>query len=276
MIIEPGTPKWVRPFIDPAELRGTTLVGTIALVLALIVGIILALAGPLAVTLAGSAVAAAVVALAVTGTVRATRRSVDPPNWLYKGMPIVGQARTALADAVSRARDVEQFVNEIPTRIDWKQFRPHIEAVLWDAANHAAQVCQLNEQLNKMRYAEPDTPQGDRYAELADRRLEHLAVVERARDDLKELAAAAGNAAAVARVALERSGTVHDLDVISPNAPTLIAQGGIEEAQTQLELLSEAWAEVEASESGVPVSARGRRGLRARRSPPPTGQQQEG
>jgi hypothetical protein len=47
---------------------------------------------------------------------------------------------------------------------------------------------------------------------------------------------------------------------------------GLDEAQAQLQLLSAAWAEVDASQLSPPAPP----APRARRSPPPTGQQQEG
>ncbi|HZN15357.1 MAG TPA: hypothetical protein VFB78_13890 [Acidimicrobiales bacterium] len=270
-IVDPAAPLWVRPLID-GKVSVTAGVMALTMIFLLIVAVTLAYLGPLPLRVLGGLIGAAQLAGLFVGVSRATKQSVTPGEWKYKGQPIVGQARAALVEAATLADEAKSFVAAIPTKLSWEQFRPHVEALLWDAAGHAADVCKLNEQLNKLRHAEPGTPQGEVYADLVRRRADHLAVVERARDEIGAVAAAAGNAAAAAQLALERSGSVHDLEIVSPSAPALIARGGLDEAQTQLELLAEAWTEVDASQFSPPA----RRGPRARRSQPPTDQQQEG
>jgi hypothetical protein len=171
---------------------------------------------------------------------------VGPNRWSYKGRPIRGEARALLADAAIRAGETEGFVAKIPTQLDWGQFKPHIEALLWDAAGHCAEITEIDESIAGLRYAHPGTPQQRLLEELQERRDEHLVVVNHARAQLTHLASSAGNAAAAAIVALEH-GTLHDLERASPSASALIADGGLEEAQTQLNILSQAWSEVDSS-----------------------------
>lgn len=274
LIIEPGTRKTVRRMVDTGKLEPSTVVFFLAIVAALIAGVALIAVGPLLVKVIAGLVDALLVGGIGAAVVSADRRSVGAPAFKYKGMPIVGEARTLLLDAAARAGEAQLFVSEIPTKLDWDQFRPHVEQLLWDAAGHAAEVSKLNEQLGHLRYAEAGTPQGDLNAEMAGRRQQHLAVIAAARDELTHLAAAAGNASASARMALERTGRVSDLEVVSPSAPALIAKGGLDEAQTQLKLLSDAWAEVDAAQDAA--SRRAAPAPRERQTPPPSGQQQEG
>ena len=281
-IVQPGTAPWQRAWIDQ-HITPTRVVVGLALILVMCAGIGLIVGGALPLKILGAFIVAALAGFTGYGAVGGMRRSVGPPVWECKGTPIVGEARALLADAAERAGEAKAFVYEIPTKLDWTQFQPHVDGLLWDAAEHAAEVSKLNVELKRYRYAEAHTAQGAVRDEFLQRRAEHLAVVENARNEMHALAAAAGNAAAAARVALQRTASVDDLEVVSPSAARLIAEGGLDEAKIQLEALGEAWAELDTSTRGLSAAlerdiATGKAspGPRARRSPPPTDRQQEG
>jgi hypothetical protein len=272
IIFRPDTPEWVRYFVDESKWRGRGLAVPLTGIVAFIAAFVGVFVGPVALHVASGVVLAAILALVVVGAIRASRCSVDEASWKFDGKPIVGEGRDLIVDAVRHADAIEQYISEIPTKLDWKQFKPHVEALLWDAAGHAADVCQLNQQLNELRYGEPGSPQSIRRDELRRLRADHLALVAGATEELRTVATAAGNAAAAATLALEHTGRAADLEVASPSAPALIARGGMSEALKQLKLLTDAWSEVDAAQSPTAAAP----ALRVRRSRPPSGHQQEG
>jgi hypothetical protein len=283
VIVQPGTSRFVRACTTPEDFTRAGVVVALVFLGTLIAGIGLLASGVLGLQIVGGILAALGPVAVVGGAIRGAQRSVRSTSWDYKGQPIVGEARQLLGDAMQAAADAEDFVAEIPTSVDWAQFRPDVEALLWDAAGHAAEVSKTNAQLKTYRYAEPGTAQHEVWSELSDRRAAHLAVVAEARDRMIEFTAAAGNAAAAARVALERTGSVQELEGVSPSAAKIIAEGGLSEAKEQLELLGEAWGELDTSLTGLKadldrdVATRsGKPRRRGRRSPPPTDRQQEG
>jgi hypothetical protein len=272
IIFRPDTPEWVRYFIDESKWRGQGLAVALSGIVAFIASFVGVFVGPVALHVVSGVVLAAILAVVIIGAIRASRCSVDDASWKFEGKPIVGEGRDLIVDAVRHASAIEQYVSEIPTKLDWTQFKPHVEALLWDAAGHAAEVCQLNQQLNDLRYGEPGSPQAIRREELLRLRADHLALVAGATDELRSVAAAAGNAAAAAALALEHTGRAADLEVASPSAPALIAQGGMSEALKQLKLLADTWSEVDAAQSSRTAAP----APRARRLRPPSGRQQEG
>jgi hypothetical protein len=282
-VLDPKIGRWPRAFTEVNEINRTAVILVLSYLGAVLAGIGLIASGVLALQLMGALVEIVAHGAMGHGVVQAIRHSVGPPSWDYKGQPIVGEARQVLTEAMVRATEAEDFIAEIPTKLDWKQFRPDVDALLWDAAGHAAEVSKLNAELNRYRYAEPGTAQGVVRTDLLERRASHLAVVSRARDAMTELASAAGNAAAAARVALERTGSVQSLEVVSPSAARIVAEGGLDEAREQLDILAETWAELDTSVAGLAAALERdvatqstKRARRARRSPPPTDRRQEG
>ncbi len=82
---------------------------------------------------------------------------------------------------------------------------------------------------------------------LEERRTEHLNMLLDAQREADELAAVAGNAAAAAKVALVRTGSVAALEVVAPSAQGVLARSALADARARLELLAQVWTELDES-----------------------------
>lgn len=246
-ILRPGTPLWQEVFALPAPTR-RTIVPSLLILLAMI-GVILiggwtVVSGQEAV---GTAVIVAVVLAPVIGWLTARNNVVGPPNWRYEGVSIDGEALSLLCDIEGRFEYAHRLIDEVPAGMDWRDVQPHSEQLLWEAAGHAARVSALDVEIGEFRYAASGTPQMALKKALAERRSEHWDSMRRIQTEADSLARAAGNAAAAAKIALARTGSLHALEVVAPSARSILAFDALSEARARLQLLADVWAELDES-----------------------------
>ena len=163
----------------------------------------------------------------------------------YGGIDIEGEALTMLEDIQTRFSYAERLVNELPTGISWADVDEDARTIVWDAASHAARVSQLDVELRDMAYAEAGTPQAVLKRRLEERRAEHWQVLLGHQREADSLARVAGNAAAAAKVALARTGSIYALEVAAPSTRAIVARGALAEARARLLLLADVWAELD-------------------------------
>jgi len=180
--------------------------------------------------------------------------AVCAPRFALEGRPISGSPLTLLK-AIDRAFwEAEKHMGDIPApaAIDWARFAPETEVLLWEAATHAARVCELNDELAELRPAdgallEAGSAEAVVLHSVERQRTEHLDAMRRIQGEADELARLASNAAAAARVALNASGIGHELDAGLPTGTELAAQSTLADAKNRLAALASAWTSLDAS-----------------------------
>lgn len=178
----------------------------------------------------------------------ATRANVvGPPSWRYEGVSIDGEALVLLADIQGRFDYAHRLVDDVPTGMDWAEIEPHSEQLLWEATGHAARVSALDVEVSNFRYAASGTPQMALKKALEERRTEHWDSMRRIQTEADTLARAAGNAAAAAKIALARTGSLRALEVVAPSARSILAFDALSEARARLQLLADVWTELDES-----------------------------
>jgi len=178
--------------------------------------------------------------------VRAIGRDVlCGPSWKLRGKPIDGQAFQLLEDIDARFAYAEKHVKELPTGIVWSEVEEDVRALLWEAAEHGAQVTALDAQIHEMRYAEPGTAGAALKRRLEEERDAHWQIMRGVQWEAELLARTAGNAVAAAHVALARSGSLAALQRITPSREAIVAAGALAEARSRLELLARVWGELD-------------------------------
>ena len=245
-IIKPGTPRWIVA-VDPTRQIGTLWGAQIAGVL----GIMLALVGSIQLStyspIGGVVGIAAIIAALVAGWYRVAPNIVMGPGWRYQGVPISGKALSMLEDIDGRFAYAEKMIHEVPTGIEWSEVAPEVQALMWETAGHAARVSALDVEIHEMRYAARGTAQGALKRTLEERRAEHWNMLKDAQLEADALASVAGNAAAAAKVALLRTGSLAALEVVTPTAQGLAARSALRDARARLELLAEVWGQLDES-----------------------------
>jgi hypothetical protein len=235
-IVRPDAPRWLSTFATVTPRPGDTPVLALAALALVGVGVPLSL-----VTVASPPLGLLLLAVALAAgaalVVRARRATVDLGR-------ISGEALSLLEDIDARFAYAERKVHEIPTGIRWRDVDPEVRTLLWDAAEHAVRVTALDAEIAELRYAAPGTPQAAYKATLDARRAEHLAAMGIAQQEAEALARVAGNAAAAARYALAQGAS---LEVVAPSPRVLIARGALAEARVRLQLLADAWGELDES-----------------------------
>ena len=200
--------------------------------------------------LLGSATAgfgAAAVAMfvgAITGT-RAFRQAVVAgPNWEYEGVRLEGDGLALVQDIGARFEYAEQVMSELPSAVGRLDFRADADALLWDAAGHAARMSDIDRELLGLRYAADGSAGAVLRADLTRSRSAHQSALRGIQREAEEVARAAGEAAAAATLA-ERTGSVYELDIAAPGSAELIAPSGLAAAKQRLKLAAEVWAELD-------------------------------
>lgn len=248
-ILEPGTPRWVVAMLTASPKRG--LIGRQVAMTALA-----AASFAIAATLfAGGGGVAALGLLfvllpfvAFAAAWRSYRHSVVlAGSPMYEGVAITGAGLGMLADIQGRFDYAKRMIDEVPTGIDWSEIEADVAALLWDAAGHAARVAALDAEVGELRYAATGTPQAALKRRLEERREEHWQVLADSQREADSLARVAGNAAAAAKVALARTGSIAALEVAAPTARAVLARGALEQARARLVLLADVWAELDDS-----------------------------
>ena len=176
-----------------------------------------------------------------------TRDTVMAPSWSVDGQGIGGEAFELLEDIDGRFAYAEKHIRELPTGIRWREVEEDVRALLWEAAEHGARASGLAIEIHELRYAEPGTPQAALKVPLEEQRQAHLLVMRGVQREAEQLARVAGNAAAAARVALARTGSLEALRHITPSRRAFVAAGALAEARTRLEALAAAWADLDES-----------------------------
>ncbi|HVM10063.1 MAG TPA: hypothetical protein VM345_16470 [Acidimicrobiales bacterium] len=166
-------------------------------------------------------------------------------NATIGGVRIEGAALAMLEDIQSRFDYARRLIDEVPTGIDWCDVEDDVAVVTWDAGEHAARVSQLDRELVDMAYAAPGTPQAVLKRRLEERRAEHWQVLLDNQREADDLARLAGNAAAAAKVALARTGSLHALEIVAPSPKAVLARRSLDEARARLALLADVWAELD-------------------------------
>lgn len=254
-IVSPNAPAWIiriheaRPIDKRSAPVQFALVGAfVVLVVAVGIGVSwLGVAAPaLASTLLGVLVTVGLVAGIWAGRAIATY-VIAGPVWKYKGVTIKGAALSLLADIDSRFRYAQRMIGEVPTGIDWHEISGEVRALMWESASHAARVSALDTEISEMRYAARGTPQAAFKKSLEERRSEHWNMLKDTQLEADALASVAGNAAAAAKIALLRTGSLAALEVVTPTAQGLAARSALRDARARLELLAEVWAQLDES-----------------------------
>lgn len=251
-ILQPGVPTWVSGLVGaPSDTRSAlvqagAVVGFVGLIVGLGAG--LSYLGSTAPRLA-VVLLVAVVAAGVAGGLAIWRyllpRVVMGPTWSYRGVRIKGEAFKMLEDIDSRFAYARKMIGEVPTGIDWGEVAPEVQTLMWESAGHAARVSALDTEITEMRYAARGTPQGALKRSMEDRRAEHWEMLKSAQREADALASVAGNAAAAAKFALLRTGSLAALEVVTPTAQGLAARHALADARARLELLAEVWSHLD-------------------------------
>ena len=246
-ILRPGTPLWQEAFALPVPTRRTIAPATLIVsVLVFLIGIggVLVVGGQ---PVLGMALIAAALAAPLLGWLVARGNVVGPPHWRYEGVSIEGEALTLLADIEGRFHYAHQLIDDVPTGVEWDDVKPHSEQLLWEAAGHAARISALDVEMDAFRYAASGTPQMALKKVLDERRTEHWESMRRIQTEADSLARAAGNAAAAAKIALARTGSIRALEVVAPSGRSILAFEAISEARARLQLLADVWTELDES-----------------------------
>lgn len=188
---------------------------------------------------------AAAFAMLVTAFVSSTKHIVGGPKWELAGKPIDGQAFQLLADIDSRFAYAESNVKKLPTGIKWPEVAADVQALLWEAAKHGADVTSLDAEIFEMRYAEEGTPQAAMLHSLQDQREAHWQIMRGIQWEAETLARTAGNAVAAAHLALARTGSLAALERITPSRRAIVAAGALADVRQRLELLASVWSELD-------------------------------
>ncbi len=259
-ILKPGTPEWVLALapMTLGNVSKATLATTWALVVAPIVIAIpmFLLSSPFPMIGGGVLVLSLVAMIIATfaGFRRVEPNIVSAPDYVFRGVPIRGDSFDLLADIQSRFRWAERMFGQVPAGIRWDEVDESVAELMWEAAEFAAKVSAVDVELSNLNYAAPGSPQDALRVELQGRRdhlWSRLLEIQREADDL---AREASNAAAAARIALARTGSVFDLEMLAPSAANLVASGTLAAARARLALLAEVWSELD--ETGAIADAR--------------------
>lgn len=247
-IVRPGASALARATIPTSPLSAVSLALAISVFAIPLAGGLLF--GPVAAVVLVAAAVVAVVQLIRMGL----RDVVGGPQWTFRGRPIDGQGFQLLEDIDARFAYAETHVRTLPTGIVWKEVEADVRALLWEAAEHGAELTALDVEIHEMRYAQAGTPQAALKSSLEDRRKAHWDIMRGIQWEAELLARTAGNAVAAARLALARTGSLAALRHITPSRQAIVAAGALAEARSRLELLAEVWAELD--ESGAIAAER--------------------
>ena len=245
-IIRPDRPSWVVPFADADwhTFSRPTLAATAPVLIPVGFLALMAFPGGLVIGGLGAAVSTLVfLVVAALGIAEARRHVVSGPDYTYEGVAIEGGALDLLADIQHRFAWAEKMFGDVPTGIRWQEVEGQVEILLWDAAGHAAKVSALDTEIRNLAYANPGTAQAALRDDLQDRRRAYWTMLEETQREADDLAREASNTAAAARLALQ-TGTLRQLELLTPSGANLVARGTLAAARARLALLAEVWGEL--------------------------------
>ena len=179
----------------------------------------------------------------LAGALGMRNKVVGAPDYRFEGVPIRGEALDLLADIQHRFAWAEKMFDEVPTGIRWDEVEGQVRVLLWEAAEHAAKVSALDHESQGLGYANAGTPQAAFRDDLQRRRAAYWTMLTETQREADDLAREASNTAAAARLAL-RTGTLADLELLTPSGANLVARGTLAAARARLHLLAEVWSEL--------------------------------
>lgn len=260
-IIQPGTPERLRVLVSG---RGWSHVSTTFKVkqAALALGPFV-VAGPM--FFAASpfpSIGAAVLVVSMLAIVIATflgfrqlgPRVVSSTDYAFRGVPIEAASLDMLADIQNRFEWAEKMFEQVPTGIRWDEVEDQVQVLMWEAAGFAAKTSALDVEVAGLVYAPAGSPQGALRRELQRKRGDIWTRLLETQREADDLAREASNTAAAARIALARTGSVFDLEMLTPSGANLVARGTLAAARARLALLADVWTELD--ETGAILDAR--------------------
>lgn len=256
-IVKPGAPWWAPVLGSPMTLAGGASAQFAAVSLVLgggVGGLLVLLAVPWPAPLLGLVMLIGVVTLTALGFRAAPRYVVSRDAPKVGGVELSGAALDLLGDIENRFDYARRLIGEIPTGIVWSEVASHVDVLLWDAAEHAGRLAELDSEIYELRYAAGGTAQAALKASLGERRVEHEQVMRSVQWEAEDLAKHAGNAAAAARLALARTGDRALLEVVAPSGPVLQAQDALVQAKERLSMLIQVWTELDAGGAALSES----------------------
>lgn len=268
-IIKPGAPWWAGAMGTPTTLSRRTLAAAAAAVVLLsTVGLFLIWVA----ILLNAWWLLAFGAIGGFGALLAAYRSsgryiIAAPEYTFEGVPIEGASLDLLADIQNRFDWAEKMFGEVPSGIRWDDVKDDVAVLMWEAAEHAAKISAFEVELIPLSYGDPGSPQAALSGELSRRRDEHHGHLVDIQREAFELAREASNAATAARIALSRTGSVYDMQLVSPTGAGLAARGTLAAARARLILLAEVWSELD--ETGLLADEKFRAQLEAGNARPP-------
>jgi len=243
-IVRPGAPYIVRVWNPSTKSVPGMVLTLVAFVLlfSLVIRIGIELGPVLPIVLISGAVGLPLAAQRLVA-----RDVVNTPKWEIHKQRIDGEAFTLLEDIDARFAYAEANIKRLPTGIAWPEVDADVRALLWEAAEHAAEVTSVDLSIHEMRYAEDGTPQAALLHSLEAQRTAHMDIMRGIQWEAEGLARTAGNAVAASKVALARTGSLAALRQITPSRRAIVAAGALAEARARLELLADVWAEIDES-----------------------------
>ena len=247
-IYRPGVPRWAALLSGGGEPNRFTKENLPMLALVLVPAAFLglmAVPGWVGFGALGAMLSTVVILVGVVaGMLELRGHVVQGPDYELGGVPIEGAALDLLADVQHRFRWAEKKFGEVPTGIRWSEVEHEVDVLLWEAAEHAARVSALDLEIRNLGYADPGSPLADLRDDLSRRRQALWTMLEETQREADDLAREATNTAAAARLAL-RTGTLADLELLTPSGASLVARGTLAAARARLALLAEVWTELD-------------------------------
>jgi len=246
-IVRPGTNSWLlamAPSNRDFSAASTAAALPILTSLGFLFLLVLPMPWPVVGAVGSMATLVAWMAAVIGASMALRRHIVEAPHYTFEGVPIEGAALDLLADIQHRFTWAEKMFGEVPTGIRWSEVEEQVQVLLWEAAEHAAKVSAIDHESRGLGYANPGTPQAAWRDDLERRRTAYWAMLEETQREADDLAREASNAAAAARIAL-RTGTLAQLERLTPSGANLVARGTLAAARARLHLLAEVWSELD-------------------------------
>jgi hypothetical protein len=209
------------------------------------VAVLLISTGTVAGAVAGAVLGAAAAAAIVAGTTGYARSVVGPPDWRYGRTVLAGEGLALMQDIWTRFEYAERIMAELPEAFGPVDVDRDVHVLLWDAAGHAARVTELDERLVGLQYAHAGSPAAVLREDLHATRTAHLDELRAVQCQADELASLAGDASAAAQVALERTGSAYELEIVTPGPARRETATALDAAKERLRFASSMWSELD-------------------------------
>ena len=169
--------------------------------------------------------------------------AVAGPDYQFEGRPIRGDALTTLRDIDARMAEAAEVTRGVDTGVDWPRVRAAADVLLWEAAGHAATVCELNDEIADLRAPDGTPPEGTpaaaQLAAAQARRQGHRDAMQRIHDEATEVAQLARQLVSAERTTMR---SLPGADDGLPSTAQLAAETALVDAKERLRSLANAWA----------------------------------